>query len=50
MLPTRYHISEKIPPEIKDSETLEIFRKKIKNWKPDRCPCRLCKTLIVNKS
>ena len=36
-----------IPPEkLKNTETLEIFKKEIKIWKPDNCPCRLCKVFI----
>ena len=32
-----------IPAEIQNSETLQIFQKKIKLWQTDDCPCRLCK-------
>ena len=35
-----------IPSNIKNCETLEKFKQKIKYWKPDNCPCRLCKTYI----
>ena len=34
--------------DIKESESLEIFKNKIKNWKPDGCECRLCKTYVFN--
>ena len=32
-----------LPKEIKNSETLNAFKAKIKNWVP---PCRLCKTYV----
>ena len=32
-----------VPFDIRDCATEQIFRQKIKKWKPDRCPCRLCK-------
>ena len=35
-----------VPNNIKDSETLNIFKSKIKMWVPEKCPCRLCKTYI----
>ena len=31
-----------IPKEIRDSESLSIFRNKIKQWKPVGCTCKLC--------
>ena len=37
-----------IPSGIRDCATEPIFRQKIKKWKPDRCPCRLCKVYILN--
>ena len=37
-----------VPSNIRDCATEPIFRKKIKKWKPDRCPCRLCKVFISN--
>ena len=36
-----------LPDTIKLSKTLEVFKKRVKSWKPD-CPCRLCKTYIPN--
>ena len=27
----------------KNIENQEHFKKEIKTWKPDNCPCRLCK-------
>ena len=37
-----------VPSNIRDCATEPIFRQKIKKWKPDRCPCRLCKVFISN--
>ena len=37
-----------IPDKIKESTTLPIFKKNIKVWVPEKCPCRLCKTYIAN--
>ena len=35
-----------IPLEIRESESLSLFKGKIKKWTPVNCPCRLCKTFI----
>ena len=35
-----------IPECIKREKTLKSFIKKIREWKPVKCPCRLCKTYI----
>ena len=35
-----------LPNDIKYSETFDSFQAKIRNWKVDICPCRLCKTYI----
>ena len=35
-----------LPQDIKDSQTLNIFKNKIKSWSPNGCTCRLCKTFI----
>ena len=35
-----------LPKEIKNSETLNAFKLKIKNWVPQKCPCRLSKTYV----
>ena len=37
-----------LPRETKESRTLEIFKGRIKNWKADKCNCKLCKTFIAN--
>ena len=35
-----------VPVELKQSESLDYFKLKIKNWVPFKCVCRLCKTYI----
>ena len=35
-----------IPDCIKTSKSLYLFRKEIRKWKPEKCPCRLCKIYI----
>ena len=37
-----------VPDDLKNSLTLDIFSKKIKNWIPSNCPCRLCKNYVTN--
>ena len=37
-----------IPDEIRESASLETFHQKFKLWKPDSCPCRICKKYIAN--
>ena len=37
-------IWELVPNNIKYSNSLSKFKKLIKSWKPEACPCRLCKT------
>ena len=37
-----------IPNDIKRSSSINSFKSKIKSWKTDKCPCRLCKTYISN--
>ena len=32
--------------KLNNIENLEHFKKEIKTWKPDNCPCRLCKVYI----
>ena len=38
---------ELLPDDIKQSKSLEEFKRKIKNWKPQGCTCRLCKKFVV---
>ena len=35
-----------LPPEYKLANSSNIFRRKIRNWKGENCPCRLCKTYV----
>ena len=35
-----------LPEKLKNTDYQEHFKKKIKTWKPDNCPCRLCKVYI----
>ena len=35
-----------LPNEIKESKSLIEFKSKIKKWKPNECPCRLCKIYL----
>ena len=39
---------ELVPEEIRNSKSLSQFKANIKNWKPQGCTCRLCKTFIYN--
>ena len=40
------HIWNVLPEKLKNIENLEHFKKEIKTWKPDNCPCRLCRVYI----
>ena len=35
-----------VPNEIKDLTNISEFKRKIKKWKPEGCPCRICKVFI----
>ena len=35
-----------LPSKLKESTLLNEFKKKIKTWKPENCPCKLCKIYI----
>ena len=35
-----------IPYDIKNFCNLDVFKRRIRTWSPDKCPCRLCKTYI----
>ena len=37
-----------VPNELKDIGNLAAFKKAIKKWSPEKCPCRLCKVYISN--
>ena len=34
-----------IPEGLRELETLDKFKKEIKKWKCDACPCKMCKHL-----
>ena len=48
---TRSHLGPKIwalvPTEIKESNSLVEFKRKIRKWKPEQYPCRLCETFVA---
>ena len=35
-----------LPDALKKCDTLDLFKHSIKTWKPDNCPCELCKVYI----
>ena len=35
-----------LPDDYKTIQNLDTFKIKIKKWKPENCPCRLCKVYI----
>ena len=35
-----------VPPNIRELDTLDKFKKEIKQWIPIKCPCRLCRTYV----
>ena len=35
-----------LPSEIRNSDSLYLFKIKLKSWKPNHCPCRLCKDYV----
>ena len=37
---------ELVPQDIREVESLALFKNKIKNWKPTGCTCRLCKEYV----
>ena len=39
-------IWELTPSDIKTSPSLASFKLKLKSWKPENCPCRVCKTFV----
>ena len=39
-------IWDKLPGDYKTIQNLDTFKIKIKKWKPENCPCRLCKVYI----
>ena len=39
-------ISTNMPNALKESTSLNAFKSKIKTWKPENCPCKLCKIYL----
>ena len=37
-----------LPTELKRIVSPTLFKKKIREWAPKNCPCRLCKTYVQN--
>ena len=37
-----------VPEDIKKSKSCTEFKKRIRSWKPNGCPCRICKIFIAN--
>ena len=37
-----------VPQNIKNCKSLQEFKKQIKVWKPEACPCRMCKKYVAN--
>ena len=35
-----------VPRDIKNSDNINSFKKHIRNWSPDECPCRLCQVYL----
>ena len=35
-----------LPPILRNLETVTAFKRGIKKWKPEKCPCRQCKTYL----
>ena len=35
-----------VPSELKKAQSLNSFKKSIRKWAPDNCPCRLCKRFV----
>ena len=34
--------------EMKQKSSLSVFKREIKQWVPDSCPCRICKNYLPN--
>ena len=37
-----------LPNDIKNSDSLNIFKHRIKQWTPDNCPCKISRNFIKN--
>ena len=40
------HERNLVPEDIKEAKSLAEFKAKIRDWKPSKCDCRLCKAYI----
>ena len=41
-----HKIWEMLPLDLENSDSLDLFKSGIKNWRPQECPCRICKRYI----
>ena len=41
-------LGESLSNDLKNNELVDSFKTTIKKWKPESCPCRLCKTYLQN--
>ena len=39
---------QNLPNDIKNSDCLNIFKHRIKQWIPDNCPCKICRNILKN--
>ena len=37
-----------LPAELKNAESLKIFKQKVKLWSPNDCPCKICRKFVKN--
>ena len=37
-----------VPEEMKHKSSLFVFKREIKQWIPENCPCRICKNYLLN--
>ena len=37
-----------VPEEIQQKSSLFAFERQIKQWVPNKCPCRMCKNCLPN--
>ena len=42
-------IWKSLPNDLKNKESADSFKTVIKRWKPESCPCSLCKTYLQNR-
>ena len=35
-----------VPTELKNAQSLNSFKRSIRRWMPNNCPCRLCKRYV----